>query len=114
MITKYGYKSEIHHVVTEDGYILELHRIAGGSKSPAKKGKKVCFLQHGLLDSSATWVLTGPEHGLGYKLSDEGYDVWLGNARGNFYSCNHTNLKPFGSHADRKRFWSFSWHEIGM
>lgn len=68
LITKYGYKVEVHHVTTEDGYILELHRIAGGPKSPVKKGKKVCFLQHGLLDSSATWVLTRPNHALGITL----------------------------------------------
>lgn len=49
----------------------------------------------------------------GYRLADEGYDVWLGNARGNFYTCNHTSLNPFGSKSDRQRFWSFSWHEIG-
>lgn len=65
LITKYGYKAEVHYVTTEDGYILELHRIAGGYKSPARKGKKVVFLQHGLLDTSATWILTRPNHALG-------------------------------------------------
>lgn len=142
MITKYGYQSEIHHVTTEDGYVLELHRIVGGSKSPARMGKKVAFLQHGLLDSSATWVLTRPNHALGkrnagnlnfvrfdnltnlqfsllyfstgYLLADRDYDVWLGNARGNTYSCNHTKYNPFGSSSDRKKFWSFSWHQIGI
>lgn len=47
-------------------------------------------------------------------LADENYDVWLGNTRGNRYSCNHTNLNPFGSAKDRKIFWSFSWHEMGL
>lgn len=42
-----------------------MHRITGGKKYPTRKGKKVCFLQHGLFDSSATWVLSGPGHGLG-------------------------------------------------
>lgn len=37
-----------------------------------------------------------------------GYDVWLGNARGNSYSRRHTRLT-----ADEKAFWDFSWHEIG-
>lgn len=40
-------------------------------------------------------------------------DVWLGNARGNAYSTNHTTLKPYGSRKNRRKFWSFSWHEIG-
>lgn len=65
LIAKYGYKTEVHYVTTEDGYILELHRIAGGSKSPARMGKRVVFLQHGLLDTSATWILTRPNHALG-------------------------------------------------
>lgn len=42
-------------------------------------------------------------------LADEGYDVWLGNARGNIYSKNHTRFKT-----TTEKFWSFSWHEIGV
>lgn len=58
MIKKYGYPSEIHNVTTDDGYILEIHRIA-------KPGAIPVLLTHGLLDSSATWVLMGPNKGLG-------------------------------------------------
>lgn len=49
-----------------------------------------------------------------YILSDQGYDVWLGNNRGNRYSINHTTYNPFGSFKDRRHYWSFSWHEMGM
>lgn len=55
---KYGYPSEVHHAVTDDGYILELHRIANHGAMPV-------LLAHGLLDSSATWVMMGPNKGLG-------------------------------------------------
>jgi lysosomal acid lipase/cholesteryl ester hydrolase len=51
-------------VVTDDGYILTLHRI------PSSKGvaeKPPVLLQHGLLCSSADWVVTGPEEGLGKR-----------------------------------------------
>lgn len=48
-----------------------------------------------------------------YRLADEGYDVWLGNCRGSNYSINHTTLNPFGNRNDRRKFWSFSQHEIG-
>lgn len=116
MITKYGYNAEVHYATTEDGYVLELHRIAGGPKSPPRKGKKVCYLQHGLVFSSASFVLSGPNHAISYRLADEGYDVWMGNSRGSIYSMNHTIHKshasftrPFGSHG----FWNFSLDEIG-
>ena len=38
----------------------------------------------------------------------QGYDVWLGNVRGNIYCLNHTTLTP----KDRK-FWDFSFQEMG-
>ncbi|CAD7078759.1 unnamed protein product [Hermetia illucens] len=44
-----------------------------------------------------------------YLLWDLGYDVWLGNARGNRYSKKHKSLNP-----KEKDFWQFSWHEIGI
>lgn len=43
-------------------------------------------------------------------MADKGYDVWMGNARGNTYSKNHTKWDP---DADADDFWKFSWHEIG-
>lgn len=44
----------------------------------------------------------------GYLLSDLGYDVWLGNARGNAYSRSHVNLTT-----DDKEYWNFSFDEMG-
>ena len=96
---------EVHHVITEDGYILSLHRILP-SRKPINSS---VLVMHGIFASSADWIITGPSHGLGYILSNEGYDVWLGNARGNRYSRNHTSLDP-----KSKEFWDFSFHEIGV
>lgn len=59
LISKNDYIAEIHHVTTEDGYILQLHRIAGGPKSAPTKGKKVCLLMHALMLSSAAFILSG-------------------------------------------------------
>ncbi|KOX68700.1 Lipase 1 [Melipona quadrifasciata] len=67
------------------------------------------LLLHGLLDCSITWPATDLEVGLGYILVDQGYDVWLGNMRGNKYSQKHLNLTT-----SNPEFWMLSWHEIGI
>lgn len=72
---KRGYATEVHRVVTSDGYILEVHRIVSSPVKSSSRVKPVVFLQHGFLDSSATWVMSGPEHGLGYALADANYGI---------------------------------------
>jgi len=100
MITLAGYQAETHKVITPDGYILTLYRIVGSGP--------VVFMQHGLEDSSSAWVLAGPDHGApAFRLAAEGYDVWLGNYRGNHDSREHVTLDP--NHHD---FWQFSWDEM--
>ncbi len=47
-----------------------------------------------------------------YVLADAGYDVWMGNARGNKYSRRHTSLSPDGLF--NSKFWNFDWHEMGI
>ena len=59
LIAKYGYPAEVHTVTTDDGYILTMHRIRG------KPGAQPFFLQHGLVDSSAGYVIMGPNVSLG-------------------------------------------------
>lgn len=85
-----------------------MHRIPHGHDS-STTNKRVVFLWHGNLCSSADWIITGATHGLGYILADEGYDVWMGNARGNLESRNHSVLNPDKDAA----FWDFSFHEMG-
>ena len=77
------------------------------SAASAASSKPCVLLQHGLLDSSAAWVLNEPPQSLGFILADAGYSVWLGNSRGNAFSRNHTGLDP-----GRAPFWDFSWDDM--
>lgn len=103
-----------YFVKTEDGYILKLFRIAGpknslGKESDVDPKRRVVLLQHGLLDSSDSWVVNYESKSLAFILANKGYDVWLGNSRGNKYSRIHEKLNP-----DKNfRFWSYSFHEMG-
>lgn len=58
---------------------------------------------HGLLSSADDFVIGGPSQGLAYILADNGFDVFLGNTRGNVYGRRHTVLNPEKDAA----FWRF-------
>uniref|UniRef100_A0A8D8TTB0 Lipase 1 n=1 Tax=Cacopsylla melanoneura TaxID=428564 RepID=A0A8D8TTB0_9HEMI len=110
IISQYGYPFESHTVVTQDGYILGIYRIPNGKhRNASDPQKKPVYLQHGFTTSSADWVLAGPNISKAFLLSDEGYDVWLGNIRGNTYSRRHKCLSP-----DEAKFWDFSFHEMAL
>lgn len=112
----------------DDCYFLEMHRIPHGKDNPPAEGEirpgiggsfliflnmyffnsrsfhvPAVYLQHGLLCSSADWVMGIPSKSLGYILADAGYDVWLGNYRGNTYSRRHCEHDP-----SNNKFWEFS------
>ena len=109
MIAEKGYPVEVINTTTEDCYILELHRIPNGRLPSASATKAPVLLLHGILGSSADFVMGSPELSLGFILADKGYDVWLGNIRGNTYSRNHCSLNP-----DETAFWEFSFDEVGL
>lgn len=111
LVKQHGYPMEEHQVQTADGYILTMHRIPYSTKlnNRLDEKKPIAFLQHGLLCSSADWVLLGPDNALAYLLSDQGYDVWMGNARGNRYSRKHAKYSP-----SFLKFWNFDWNEIAI
>jgi len=91
---------------------LEKYGLFYDACSPAKSGRKpAVLLQHGLIDSSATWVMNMPDQSLGFVLADLGYDVWLGNNRGTSYSMEH--IKMDGEWEGwSEDFWDFSWDHM--
>lgn len=127
---------ELHTIETEDGYLLtmfrlvvdevELERIkkkraaeeekSGGKESTPEKNKveyknigkgRVILMQHGLIDSADSWVINHDYCSPAFFLSRMGFDVWLGNNRGNKYSKLHKAKN------DDSKYWDFSFQEMG-
>lgn len=65
------------------------------------------MFQHGLTDSSSGVCLNAPANSLAFWLADMGYDVWLGNNRGNGISMTNTRFTP-----NQNGFWDFTWSEM--
>ena len=87
-IEKFGYKLEENPVVTDDGYILSLWHLY-----PKVPNGKVAFIQHGF--AGTAWIFFQlKEKSLPFLLLNEGYDVWLGNLRGNIFSHKHVSKDP--------------------
>jgi len=108
IIRCHGYPAQEYEVTTEDGYILTMHRIEHGKANAGDDFvRPVVFLQHDFLGSSADFVIQHHSKSLGFILADNGYDVWMGNFRGNTYSRKHTSLKP-----NHKKFWNFAIDEL--
>ncbi|XP_032517575.2 lipase 3-like [Danaus plexippus] len=100
--TKLGLRVNEHDVVSQDGYILKLFHIPGNASRPV-------LLMHGIIDSADTFIIR-ENSSLAIVLANAGYDVWVGNVRGNRYSRRHVFLDPDID----KKFWDFSFHEYGF
>jgi len=107
-----GYLFAEHVVETSDGFRLTMHRVpsAAAQRNAARLARRpVVFLMHALLDSSDTFIDAPEGLALAFVLADAGFDVWLGNSRGNKYGRSHVTLAP-----DSPRFWEWSWDEIAL
>ena len=68
-------------------------------------------MQHGLFSSAYCWISNYAEVSPAFVAARAGYDVWLGNSRGNTFSRKHIQYDP---DRDRKEFWDFTWYDVGM
>lgn len=84
-------------------------RLPGGKGNHGNATKGVVLFQHGLTDDSSGVCLNEPSNSLAFWLADQGYDVWLGNNRGNGISMTNTRFT-----ANQDGFWDFSWAEMGL
>ncbi|KAM0722643.1 hypothetical protein Q7P37_002084 [Cladosporium fusiforme] len=114
----YGYYAEEHIVQTGDGYLLGVHRLGWRrgeedqrvNAGPGSVEKKVVYLHHGLMMNSEVWVcLTEKERCLPFVLVEQGFDVWLGNNRGNKYSKKSLHHSPTDI-----PFWNFSMDQFAF
>jgi len=102
-----------HKTTTEDGYILTFFRVNLKSKAEQNlyqnEPNSVIHLQHGIFDSSDMWFFNGEGKSVGFYLVDQGYDVWVGNNRGNKYSHDHVNDK-----ISEYDFFNYSFDEMAL
>ena len=55
--------------------------------------------------------MTNKENSVAFQLIRAGYDVWLGNSRGNQYSRDHVSLDAMDE--EDSKYWEFTHFEMG-
>ena len=104
-----GFHFASYDVTTSDGYILTIFRIRTAKVAQSNEAP-VVFFQHGLISSADMWIGHRPELAPAFQFAKEGYDVWLGNSRGNSHGRRHTHLN---ADKDAKEFFNFTFKEFG-
>lgn len=105
-----GYIIREHVVATKDEYLLVIHKLEKRDGGITNANGKIAYFHHGLLTNSELFILgTKKEKSLPFLLVDLGYEVWLGNNRGNKYSRKHLKYSVCD-----KKFWNFSLDEFAL
>ena len=116
LIDQTKYNVTLHETTTTDGYILRMYRVRLNDdkfeKLPSElkiNANQPILFVHGLEDSSDSPFVGGEERGFGNYLVNKGFDLWLGNNRGNKYSRKHTN-----PNITDEQFFDYSWQEMSQ
>ena len=64
---------------------------------------------HGFLSSSDSFIINDENKALAFVLANRGYDVWLGNNRGNKHGKKHVLYT-----SKDIEFWNFSFEEMAL
>ncbi len=111
-LLSYGYAFQEHKAVTKDGYILTLWRIPGNLSYVGPRGPPV-LVTHGIFDTGFSFLFQSINKNLPIMLADHaGFDVWIGNCRGNIVSLEHSDRVNYSSSDYSGAYWDFSWDEM--
>ena len=102
LVNDNGFRSESYNVTTTDGYILSLYRIPGVINEDEDTVRPAVLMVHGQECDMMEWLWNTEDKSNALMLARAGYDVWLGNNRGNHYSKTHVNLT-----VDDNAYWDF-------
>lgn len=62
------------------------------------------------MSAADTWIDNEPDVAVANQFANAGYDVWLGNNRGNKYSATNNHMTPS---SDPKHFFDYSFQDLG-
>lgn len=118
-IERNRYSITEHYATTKDGYILKIFNVKL-KKNELKKlpeilqenSKKQIVLQHPVLTSADNYFYNR-EKSIGFYQVNKGFDVWVGNNRGNKYSRKISENVP-ESKKSYEKFFDFSFQEMAI
>ncbi|XP_037273318.2 lipase member K isoform X1 [Rhipicephalus microplus] len=114
LIKYHGYPCEITHATTEDGYILDVFRIAHGIQGNASRvndesqRRVPLLLVPSLMAPVDEYFWNLPSQSPGFLFADNGFDVWAMCVRENQPYVRHKKLSQ-----EDPKFWQFSFDEMG-
>ena len=105
-----GFGTESYTLVTPDDYVLSLYRIPGTfSEMKAGTKKPAVLMMHAQDCDMMEWVWNDADRANAFILARAGYDVWMGNNRGNRYSNGHLTMNT-----QDHEYWDYYQEDMGL